>query len=178
MRIYFTLNGDLVEWDANPSDTLLSVLRREGLFGVKSGGCSKGECGACAVLIDGKPVNSCTLLAAQASGHRIETIEAMGQHPEQGWKKTSGLHTIQQALVESGAIQCGYFTPVQAILRAAAVMRGEAVPPIEGTPEVENVGVPVDFTPQPGQPAGYPEGGSIASQTRVMPKIWTMAEGI
>ncbi len=214
MRIYFTLNGDLVEWDASPSDTLLSVLRREGLFGVKSGGCSKGECGACAVLVDGKPMNSCTLLAAQATGHRIETIEAMGQHHDQGWKKTSGLHPIQQALVESGAIQCGYCTPafslaaralidknpnpsegevreaisgilcrctgylkpVQAILRAAAVMRGEAVPPIEGTPEVENVGVPVDFTPEPGQLADYPAGTTIASQTRIMPKIWTMTE--
>lgn len=214
MRTYFTLNGDLIEWDVAPSDTLLSILRREGYFGVKSGGCSKGECGACTVLLDGKPVNSCTLLAVQVTGHRIETIEAMGQHPDQGWKKTTGLHPIQQALVESGAIQCGYCTPafslaaralieknpnptesdvraaisgilcrctgylkpVQAILRAAAVMRGEAVPPIEGTPEVEKVGIPVDFTPTPGSALDLPAGTGTTSQTRVMPKIWTMQE--
>lgn len=214
MRIFFTLNGDLVEWDVEPADTLLSVLRREGLFGVKSGGCNKGECGACAVLLDGKPVNSCTLLAAQVTGHRIETIEAMGEHPEQGWKKTTGLHPIQQALVESGAIQCGYCTPafslaaralidrnpdpteaevreaisgvlcrctgylkpVQAILRAAAVMRGESVPPIEGSPEAENVGLPVDFSPDSGQPLDIPAGQGTTSQTRVMPKIWMMKD--
>lgn len=214
MRIFFTLNGDLVEWDVEPADTLLSVLRREGLFGVKSGGCSKGECGACAVLLDGKPVNSCTLLAAQVTGHRIETIEAMGEHPEQGWKKTTGLHPIQQALVESGAIQCGYCTPafslaaralidrnpdpteaevreaisgvlcrctgylkpVQAILRAAAVMRGESVPPIEGSPEAENVGLPVDFSPDSGQPLDITAGQGTTSQTRVMPKIWMMKD--
>lgn len=214
MRIYFTLNGDLIEWDVEHADTLLTVLRRQGLFGVKSGGCSKGECGACAVLLDGKPVNSCTLLAAQVTGHRIETIEAMGEHPEQGWKKTTGLHPIQQALVESGAIQCGYCTPafslaaralidrnpdpteaevreaisgvlcrctgylkpVQAILRAAAVMRGESVPPIEGSPETENVGLPVDFSPDSGQPLDIPAGQGTTSQTRVMPKIWTLKD--
>lgn len=214
MRIFFTLNGDLVEWNVEPADTLLSVLRREGLFGVKSGGCNKGECGACAVLLDGKPVNSCTLLAAQVTGHRIETIEAMGEHPEQGWKKTTGLHPIQQALVESGAIQCGYCTPafslaaralidrnpdpteaevreaisgvlcrctgylkpVQAILRAAAVMRGESVPPIEGSPEAENVGLPVDFSPDSGQPLDITAGQGTTSQTRVMPKIWMMKD--
>ena len=211
MMIYFTLNGDLVEWEADPSDTLLSVLRRHGMFGVKSGGCAKGECGACTVLLDKKPVNSCTLLAAQVTGHQVETIEAMGEHPEQGWKKTSGLHPIQQALVESGAIQCGYCTPafalaaralieknqdpteaevrtaisgilcrctgylkpVQAILRAAAVMRGETVPPIMGTPETETQGWSVSMPPV----GTLPESGlglaETTSQTRVMPKIWT-----
>lgn len=211
MLIYFTLNGDLVEWEANPSETLLSLLRRNGLFGVKSGGCSKGECGACAVLIDKKPVNSCTMLAAQVTGHQVETIEVMGEHPEQGWKKTSGLHPIQQALVESGAIQCGYCTPafalaaralieknanpteievreaisgilcrctgylkpVQAILRAAAVMRGETVPPISGTLQAD---LPVWPESQPptaesaGEDTALP---GVAARTQVMPKIWT-----
>ena len=181
MRIYFTLNGDLVEWDVHPSETLLAALRSRGWFGVKSGGCAHGECGACTVLLDHKPFNSCTLLAAQVSGHQVETIEAMGQHPDQGWKKTEGLHPIQQALVESGAIQCGYCTPafalaaralldqnpnptedevraaisgvlcrctgylkpVQAILRAAAFMRGEVVPPIGETPE-SGMGIPLE----------------------------------
>ncbi len=68
MLIYFTLNGDLIEWEVAPSETLLSALRRNGLFGVKSGGCAKGECGACTVLMDKKPINSCTLLAAQVYG--------------------------------------------------------------------------------------------------------------
>ena len=121
------------------------------------------------MLLDGKPVNSCVLLAAQAEGHTIQTIEALGEHPEQGWKMTAGLHPLQQAFVESGAIQCGYCTPaqilaakellernpdpteaevrealsgvlcrctgylkpVQAVLRAAAVLRGEAVEPLQ-----------------------------------------------
>jgi len=212
MRIYFTLNGTLVEFDAAPADTLLAVLRREGYFGVKSGGCSKGECGACSVLLDGRAVNSCTLLAAQVTGHQVETIEAMGQHPDQGWRKTSGLHPIQQALVESGAIQCGYCTPAfalaaraliernpdpseadvrqaisgilcrctgylkptQAILRAAAVMRGEIVPPIDGIPEAGvDSGFPINLTPQPSRDDGLPEGAGTSRQTQVMPKIWT-----
>ncbi|HWR65136.1 MAG TPA: molybdopterin cofactor-binding domain-containing protein [Bellilinea sp.] len=211
MMIYFTLNGDLVEWDAQPSETLLSVLRRNGLFGVKSGGCAKGECGACTVLIDKKPVNSCTTLAAQVTGHKVETIEAMGEHPDQGWKKTSGLHPIQQALVESGAIQCGYCTPafalaaralidknpnpsesevrqaisgvlcrctgylkpVQAILRAAAVMRGETVPPIIGTPESEAPDWPIGNLPKNDFPTSGGTWSETTSQTQVMPKIWT-----
>jgi putative selenate reductase molybdopterin-binding subunit len=211
MMIYFTLNGALVEWEAAPSETLLSVLRSHGMFGVKSGGCAKGECGACTVLLDKKPVNSCTLLAAQVTGHQVETIEAMGEHPEQGWKKTSGLHPIQQALVESGAIQCGYCTPafalaaralieknpdptehevrtaisgilcrctgylkpVQAILRAAAVMRGETVPPIMGTPETETPRWPVSMPPAGDQPASAASWPETTSQTQVMPKIWT-----
>ncbi len=104
-----------VEWEIEPGDTLLTVLRRNGVFGVKFGGCKKGECGACTVLLDGRPVNSCSLFAAQAHGHRIDTVEGMGEHPDQGWKKTDGLHVIQKALVESGAIQCGYCTPAFAL---------------------------------------------------------------
>ena len=211
MLIYFTLNGDLIEWEVAPSETLLSALRRNGLFGVKSGGCVKGECGACTVLMDKKPINSCTLLAAQVTGHQVETIESMGEHPDQGWKKTSGLHPIQQALVESGAIQCGYCTPafalaaralieqrpdpteaevreaisgvlcrctgylkpVQAILRAAAVMRGESVPPIMGTPEAEAQPWPVGMPPVTGTPIGGESWAENTSQTQVMPKIWT-----
>ena len=61
--------------------------------------------------LDGKPVNAGSMLAAQAEGHNIVTIEGLGEHPDQGWKKTDGLHPIQQAFVEAGAIQCGYCTP-------------------------------------------------------------------
>ena len=63
--------------------------------------------------MDDKTVNSCLLLTAQAEGHSLQTIEGVGEHPEQGWKKTEGLHPLQQAFVESGAIQCGYCTPAQ-----------------------------------------------------------------
>jgi putative selenate reductase molybdopterin-binding subunit len=168
MEICLRINEKEYSLDVSAGDTLLKVLRRLGYFGVKHG-CETGECGACAILLDGKLVNSCLVLAAQAEGHRIETIESLGQHPEQGWKMTAGLHPLQQAFVEIGAIQCGYCTPaqilaakqlldnnpnpteaevrealsgvlcrctgyvkpVQAVLRAAAALRGEALPPIE-----------------------------------------------
>ncbi len=213
MRLQMIVNGEKTEWPAAPGDTLLDVLRREGFFGAKYGGCEKGECGACAILLDGRPVNSCGMLAAQADGHHIDTIEAMGEHPEQGWKKTGGLHMIQQAFIETGAIQCGYCTPamilaarsliaknpspseaqvrdaisgvlcrctgyekpVQAVLRAAAQMRGEYVPPIEGS----QPSTPENW-PAPGEPikedgdAFTGSGGSI--MTTVMPRIWTVPQ--
>lgn len=119
MKFQAQINQSDIEWNIEPGKSLLDVLRDNGYFGVKSGGCQKGECGACTVLLDGKPVNSCSLLAAQASGHKIETIEKMGEHPEQGWKRTDGLHAIQEALVDSGAIQCGYCTPAFALAAKA-----------------------------------------------------------
>ncbi len=115
MIINLKINQSLMSIEIQPADTLLAVLRKAGLFGAKFGGCDKGECGACTVLLDGQPVNSCSMLAAQAEGHSIETIEAIGEHPEQGWKKTEGLDPIQQAFIESGAIQCGYCTPAMVL---------------------------------------------------------------
>ena len=109
--IKLIINHKPVSVDCLPSDTLLDVLRRNGFFGVKSGGCQKGECGACAVLLDGKPVNSCSMLAMQAHGHLIGTIEGLGDHPQKGWKESPGLDIIQQAFIQTGAIQCGYCTP-------------------------------------------------------------------
>lgn len=212
MQIKLWVNGVEQEWHVAPNETLLAALRRHGYYGVKDGGCQHGECGACAVLLDGIPTNTCVMLAAQADGHRIETIEGMGKHPDLGWRKTEGLHPIQQALVESGAIQCGYCTPaialaakslldhnpnptedevreaisgvlcrctgylkpVQAILRAAAMMRGEEVPPIEG--EVETLAFPTDW-PGSGEDAPTAKPGSESSplvRTQVMPRIWTV----
>ncbi len=109
--ILLKINQKEISVDCLPSDTLLEVLRRNGFFGVKSGGCRKGECGACAVLLDGRPVNSCRILAMQAQGHTIETIEGLGDHPQKGWKESPGLDLIQQAFIQTGAIQCGYCTP-------------------------------------------------------------------
>lgn len=105
------INQKRLVFECNPGDTLLEVLRRNGYFGAKWGGCKKGECGACTVLLDGHPVNSCRMLAVQAEGHSIETIEGMGDHPVKGWKKSPGLDVIQQAFIQTGAIQCGYCTP-------------------------------------------------------------------
>ncbi len=112
MEITLDINHVASRENIAPGDTLLKILRRMGYYGVKHG-CESGECGVCTVLLDGKPVNSCLILAAQAEGHSIETIESVGEHPEQGWRSSAGLHPIQQAFIMNGAIQCGYCTPAQ-----------------------------------------------------------------
>jgi putative selenate reductase molybdopterin-binding subunit len=121
MIIHLSVNNTPYAWEITPSETLLGVLRRNGLFSVKSGGCQHGECGACTVLLDGKPVNSCKILAAQVDGHSVQTVESLGEHPEQGWRTSTGLHPIQQAMIDSGAIQCGYCTPAM-VLEAKALL--------------------------------------------------------
>ncbi len=120
MKITLFINKVEVRRDIEPGMTLLEFLRSEGYFGVKFGGCQNGECGSCTVLLDGTSVNSCSILAAQAEGHEIETIEGIGEHPDQGWKKTEGLSDLQKAFIESGAIQCGFCTPAM-ILNAKAL---------------------------------------------------------
>jgi putative selenate reductase molybdopterin-binding subunit len=120
MKITLIINAQKHEIDCAPSETLLSAVRRLGYYGVKFGD-EQGLSGADTVLLDGKPVNAGSTLAAQAEEHNIVTIEGLGEHPEQGWKKTEGLHPLQLAFVESGAIQCGYCTPAQ-ILAAKALL--------------------------------------------------------
>jgi putative selenate reductase molybdopterin-binding subunit len=229
MKLHLSINQTEHEIEASPGESLLKVLRRLGYYGAKHG-CESGECGACAVLIDGKLVNSCLFLAAQAVGRSIETIEAVGEHPEQGWKTTPGLHPLQQAFVETGAIQCGFCTPaqilaakvllerepdpseeqvraalsgvlcrctgyikpVQAVLRAAAVLRGEDVEPIEGLPSGgEAIPAPAEWLPEEGGPLagdGAPDGEflsppsgapapALQTPTRVMPRIQVTPEG-
>ncbi len=96
----FTLNGAPVDVDTPPMKRLLDVLREEcGLTGTKEG-CGEGECGACTVLIDGEPVCSCLVPAAQARGTEILTIEGLG-----------GTHPLQQAFAQEGGAQCGICTP-------------------------------------------------------------------
>jgi putative selenate reductase molybdopterin-binding subunit len=126
MEMKLVVNGAEYTAYVAPGETLLKVLRRLGFYSVKHG-CETGECGACTVLVDGKPTNSCVYLASQAEGHAIETIEGLGEHPEQGWKRTEGLHPLQRAFVESGAIQCGYCTPAQ-ILAAAELLKRNPTP--------------------------------------------------
>ena len=97
------INGEIHVVDVQPHDTLGHVLNeRLGLTGVRLS-CEEGECGSCTVLIDGKPITSCMLLAVQARGREIETIEGMGT-PE-------SLHPIQKAFVEEHGFQCSFCTP-------------------------------------------------------------------
>jgi carbon-monoxide dehydrogenase small subunit len=103
MRLDFTLNGETLGVEAPADWTLLQVLRRGlGLLGTKEN-CLEAECGVCSVLLDGRVVNSCILLAAQCQGRSVVTIEGLGD-PEH-------LHPIQQAFLEHGAVQCGYCIP-------------------------------------------------------------------
>lgn len=195
MKLSFALNGGRHEVAVRPGETLMATLRREGCFSVKHG-CETGECGACAVLVDGDLRPTCVMLAAQAEGCQVTTVEALGG-PNQ-------MHPIQQAFLAVGGVQCGYCTPamilatyklllansspseadaraclsgvlcrctgyvkpVAAILRAAAMLRGEDVPPVrrepsgpltaDGRPPV----VEADGHPPVGPP--QPAGGGVA----------------
>lgn len=120
MNITLKINGTEHILDTAPSTTLLSTLRGLGFHGAKFGD-EGGLSGSDTVLLDGLPVNAGSLLTAQAEGRDIATIEALGEHPEQGWKLTDGLHPLQKAFVETGAIQCGYCTPAQ-ILAAKSLL--------------------------------------------------------
>lgn len=120
MNISLTINGTVHTLDCPSHTSLLTALRGLGFHSVKFGD-EHGLSGADTILLDGKPVNATLMLAAQAEGHKVATLEALGEHPEQGWRKTGGLHPLQQAFIESGAIQCGYCTPAQ-ILAAKALL--------------------------------------------------------
>jgi aerobic carbon-monoxide dehydrogenase small subunit len=97
------VNGTRYDLQLKPWATLLDVLREEiGLTGTKEG-CGVGECGACTVLLEGKPVNACLILAAEVQGKEVTTIEGLAQGGE--------LHPIQKAFVEIGGLQCGFCTP-------------------------------------------------------------------
>ena len=205
MNISLEINGNKHEIESHPSETLLTAVRRLGYYGVKFGD-EQGLSGADTVLLDGKPVNAGSMLAVQAEGHHIVTIEGLGEHPEQGWRKTDGLHPLQQAFVESGAIQCGYCTPaqilaakalldvnpnpteeqvreaiagvlcrctgyikpVQAVMKAAAVMRGEAE---------FGEGILISFDP-PAMGGGTPPLQPTISdtQTKTLPKVFSTPE--
>ena len=120
MNLKININGKTLQVSATPGETLQTVLRTNGFFGTKHG-CEDGQCGACAILMDDRPVNSCLILAAQAEGHNIRTIEGVGVHPNKGWKKNDGLSAVQKAFVETGAIQCGFCTPAQ-VLAATSLL--------------------------------------------------------
>jgi len=101
--INITVNNKPYKLRVEPNQTLLEILRIQlGLTGAKVG-CNMGDCGACTVIMDGKPVNSCLVLAVQANGRNILTIE--------GVETEQGIHPLQQAFIDKGAIQCGFCTP-------------------------------------------------------------------
>jgi aerobic carbon-monoxide dehydrogenase small subunit len=103
MRIALSVNGAVHEADVWEGESLLYALReRLGLLGSKNA-CEQGECGSCSVLMDGTLVCACLVLAAQAQGHEIITVEGLGEDGE--------LHRVQEAFVEAGAVQCGFCTP-------------------------------------------------------------------
>jgi carbon-monoxide dehydrogenase small subunit len=113
MKIEFSLNGSAVSIEAPARISLLTLLREHlGLTGTKEG-CGIGECGACTVLLDGRPVNSCLVLAPQASGRAVTTIE--GVRASDG-----GPNDLQQAFIDFGAVQCGFCIP-------GMVLSGEAL---------------------------------------------------
>lgn len=101
--IKLRINGQEYQVSCEPSRTLLEVLRENlGLTGTKKG-CDEGDCGVCTVLLDGRPFNSCLVLAVNAEGHEITTVE--------GLAKDGDLHPLQEAFIAEGAVQCGYCTP-------------------------------------------------------------------
>jgi carbon-monoxide dehydrogenase small subunit len=111
--ITLSVNGEPYEVEVEPWRTLLEVLRQNmGLTGTKNG-CSKGDCGACTILMDGRPVTSCLVLAVEAQGRDILTIE--------GLAKDGQLHPVQQAFIDYGAFQCGYCAPGM-VLSAKALL--------------------------------------------------------
>ena len=172
LTIALTINGEQKTLAVSRAETLLDALRRASYTSVKYG-CGQGDCGSCTVLLDGEPVHSCQIRATQAEGRAVTTVEGLaGIARNQVFSEKPGffpLHPLQQAFIETGAIQCGYCTPaqiltaralldrnpnpteaeireamagvlcrctgyvkiVQAVQRAAAIMRGEGVEPFK-----------------------------------------------
>jgi aerobic-type carbon monoxide dehydrogenase small subunit (CoxS/CutS family) len=118
-RVEVRVNGTPHEVYVAPQRTLAEMLREDlDLLGVKQG-CGEGECGACTVLLDGLPVSSCLVLAVEASGCEVTTIEGVADG--------NRLHPLQQSFVEHGAVQCGFCTPGM-ILSAKALLDGSPDP--------------------------------------------------
>ena len=119
MMVDFVLNGKAVSCDAPANVILLDLLRNElGVLSVKRG-CEQGECGACTVLLDGRPVNSCMVLAARIQGLEVTTIE--------GLKDEAIMAALREAFMEGGAVQCGFCTPGM-LISAYALIRDNPRP--------------------------------------------------
>jgi xanthine dehydrogenase YagT iron-sulfur-binding subunit len=113
----FKVNGQKVDVELDPRESLLDVLHtRLGLFGTKKG-CDHGQCGACTVHLDGRRVVSCLTLAVQADGREVRTIEDVAA-------EDGTLHPLQQAFIDNDAMQCGYCTPGQIMSGLACIAEG------------------------------------------------------
>ena len=111
--ITLTVNGESYEALVKPNSTLLDVLRDQLELTGSKRGCDTGDCGSCTVIMDGRPVNACLVLALKAKGREVTTIEGLAEGTQ--------LHPIQEAFVEYGAIQCGFCTPGM-VLSAKALL--------------------------------------------------------
>ena len=119
VQLNLSVNGETLEASFAPYKTLLEVLREDlALTGTKHG-CELGECGACAVLVDGEPQLSCLLLAVECAGRNVETVEGLAKGAE--------LHPLQAAFADLGAAQCGYCTP-GLLMTAKALLEREPNP--------------------------------------------------
>ncbi len=205
MELELRINGVIKSFEAAPNESLMTVLRREGYFSVKHG-CETGECGACTVLVDGVPRPACVTFASQAGGCTLTTVESLGNARK--------LHPLQEAFIDTGAIQCGFCTPgmvlsaysllqqnpdpteaevreaisgnlcrctgyvkpVQAILRAAAIMRGETVAPISNPGSDKNAR-PWDPGRSPLEHAEHGASSSPSSATPFTPASNASGEG-
>ena len=154
-RVDLTVNGQPRHAEGEARTTLLDLLRREGLWGVKHG-CETGECGACAVLLDGRPVNACLTLALRAQGRAVQTVEGLGS--------PDSLHPVQQAFVDTGAVQCGYCTPGHGAVRPGPAGRGPRSHRGRGPRRPGRVPVPLHGLRQAG--AGGAAGGAGGEGTR------------
>jgi len=120
-NIRLTVNGETYTVAVEPRESLLDVLRDKlSLTGTKKG-CNRGDCGACTIIMDRKPVNSCLVLAVEADGKELLTIEGLADKGQ--------LHPIQEAFIQYGAIQCGYCTP--GMIMSAKVLLDENPSPTE-----------------------------------------------
>jgi aerobic carbon-monoxide dehydrogenase small subunit len=118
VKIALVVNGERMEADVWEGESLLFALReRLGLPGAKNA-CEQGECGSCSVLLDGTLVCACLVLAAQADGHEVVTVEGLGTQERP--------HPVQEAFVESGAVQCGFCTPGLVVAVADLLERSPA----------------------------------------------------
>jgi putative selenate reductase molybdopterin-binding subunit len=219
MRITISLNGEERQFDVAPRDTLFGLLRRAGIASVKFGS-EDGADGYSTVLLNGRPCSSVVMLAAQADGAEVLTVEGVGGRQRGGWQERAPWHPLQRAFVETGAIQSGYDTPalilagkalldrnpepteaevrdaisgiisretgyvkpVEAILRAAAMMRGEEPGEI-GAPESGLFEVAEDLfsgSPDapdlPTTPSSMAPGASTQTRVRTAPKVFVTAE--
>ena len=115
MRVSLRVNGAECEADCWEGESLLFALREKLGFPGSKNACEQGECGSCSVLLDGTLVCSCLVLAAQADGHEVVTVE--------GLAREDALHPVQQAFVDAGAVQCGFCTPGLVVAAADLLAR-------------------------------------------------------